>query len=328
MGRLAAAFERDALHVAFAGVDHHQLADLGRAGEGDHVDVRMERERLAGPLAETRHDVEHAVGQARLLRQPAERERGERRLLGGLQDHRIAGDQRRADLPGGNDQRIVPRHDRADDAERLLPHHRDVVGAERARPRRRACRPARRSTGCSWRRRGRRHSGVLAITLPTSSVSSRASSSPFSRMSSAKRSSTAFFRCGSASRQTPASNAARAALTARSTSAAPQSATSANALPSIGEILAKVAPSSAATYAPPMKARPSILSAAARALQPSRVDGAVEHESGDPDGCRGVDHGTIARKETDILLMLECLQGMEPRACGASSCARELRAYA
>ena len=44
-------------------------------------------------------------------------------------------------------------------------------------------------------------------------------------------------------------------------------------LASIGETLAKVAPSAAATYAPPMKARPSILSAAARASQPSRVVG-------------------------------------------------------
>ena len=52
MGRLAAAFERDPLHVALPGVDEHQLADLGRAGEGDHVDVGMERERLAGPFAE------------------------------------------------------------------------------------------------------------------------------------------------------------------------------------------------------------------------------------------------------------------------------------
>src|SRR5208282_3901088 len=56
MGRLAAAFERDPLHIALPGVAEHQLADLGRAGEGDHVDVGMERERLAGPFAEARND--------------------------------------------------------------------------------------------------------------------------------------------------------------------------------------------------------------------------------------------------------------------------------
>ena len=66
MRALAAAFERDALHVALARIDHHQLADLGRAGEADHVDVHVQRERLAGLFAESRHDVEHAVGNARL----------------------------------------------------------------------------------------------------------------------------------------------------------------------------------------------------------------------------------------------------------------------
>jgi hypothetical protein len=51
----------------------------------------------------------------------------------------------------------------------------------------------------------------FAMILPTSSVSKRAISSTFSRMSSAKRSRTFFLWRGAASRQTPLSKAARVA---------------------------------------------------------------------------------------------------------------------
>ena len=91
----------------------------------------MERQRLARLFAEAGHDIEHAVRQPRLLAQLAEQQRAERRLLGRLEDDGIARDQRRPELPGRDDERIVPRHDRADDAERLLAHHRDVVRADR-----------------------------------------------------------------------------------------------------------------------------------------------------------------------------------------------------
>ena len=91
----------------------------------------MERQRPAGLLAEARHDIERAVRQARFLPQSAEHERPERRLLGWLQDDGIACNQRRPELPGGDDERIVPRHDRADDPERLLAHHRHVVRTDR-----------------------------------------------------------------------------------------------------------------------------------------------------------------------------------------------------
>ena len=45
---LAAAFRGDALHVGLAGIDHHQLADFGGAGEADLVDIHVKRQRLAG----------------------------------------------------------------------------------------------------------------------------------------------------------------------------------------------------------------------------------------------------------------------------------------
>src|SRR3977135_4027525 len=65
VGRLAAALEPDLLHVGFAGVAQEVLADLGRSGEGDDVDVHVAAERLARGLAEARQHVEHALGDAR-----------------------------------------------------------------------------------------------------------------------------------------------------------------------------------------------------------------------------------------------------------------------
>jgi hypothetical protein len=75
-------------------------------------------------------DVEHAARQAGALREFGQRQRGERRLLGRLHDHRAAGGQRRRDLARDHRRREVPRRDGGADADRLL---------ER---RRCACRPA------------------------------------------------------------------------------------------------------------------------------------------------------------------------------------------
>ncbi len=123
--RLAAAFERDVLHVRLAGVAQEQLADLGRAGEGDHVHIHVAAERLAGGLAIAGQDIEHAVGQAGLGGELGDADGGQRRLLGRLEDDGIAGGKRRTDLPAGHEQREVPRHDGGDDAERLAGDHRD-----------------------------------------------------------------------------------------------------------------------------------------------------------------------------------------------------------
>ena len=87
---LAAAFERYALHVRFAGVAQHELADFRRTGEGDHVDIAMQRERLSGLLAEAGNDVENAGGQARLAGELGNADGGQRRLLGGLEHDGVA----------------------------------------------------------------------------------------------------------------------------------------------------------------------------------------------------------------------------------------------
>ena len=72
--------------------------------------------------------VQHALGQARLERDPLQLERGQRRQLGRLQHDRVAGRERGRDLPRGDHEREVPRHDQAHDAERLAEGHVDAAG--------------------------------------------------------------------------------------------------------------------------------------------------------------------------------------------------------
>ena len=132
VGRLAAGFERDMLHVALAGIAQEVLADFGRAGEGDHVDIHMAAERLAGGFAKARKHVEHAFGNAGFSGQFGNADGRQRRLLGRLQDDGIAGGKRRSKLPRRHQQGEVPRHHGADDADRLARDHRNRVGPRRS----------------------------------------------------------------------------------------------------------------------------------------------------------------------------------------------------
>ena len=65
-GRLAAELEHDPLEVRLRGVVQEVATDLGRAGEGDRVDVRVPSDRLADGRAAAGHDVEDARRQAGL----------------------------------------------------------------------------------------------------------------------------------------------------------------------------------------------------------------------------------------------------------------------
>ena len=62
--RLAAEFERDMLERV-GGVAVDQLADLGRSGEGDLVDIGMLDHAVTGGVAVAGDDVEHARREAR-----------------------------------------------------------------------------------------------------------------------------------------------------------------------------------------------------------------------------------------------------------------------
>ncbi len=90
-----------------------------------------------------------------------EGERGQRRVFGRLQHHRVAGGQRRRDLPGQHQQREVPRDDLAADADR-----RRGRGTRRpaARPSRRGGRSAGRPAAC--RCRGSRGSACRCRGFP------------------------------------------------------------------------------------------------------------------------------------------------------------------
>ena len=118
VGRFSAQFERNFLQIAGSGLQD-QFADFRRAGERDFVDIRMSRQRSARRLAVARHDIHHAVGNAGFLNQFAKQQRGERRLLRGLQHDRAAGRKSRAELPRRHQQREIPRNDLPDDADRL-----------------------------------------------------------------------------------------------------------------------------------------------------------------------------------------------------------------
>ena len=87
------------------------------------------RERLADlARAEAVHDVEDAVGQAGLERELREPRRRRRRLLGRLEDDRVAERERGRELPGREHQRRVPRADRDDDAGGRVQHVRQPPG--------------------------------------------------------------------------------------------------------------------------------------------------------------------------------------------------------
>ena len=117
-GRLSAQFQGHFLQVSLRRVDD-ELADLGRAREGDLVHARMARERRACRFAETGDDIQHAFRHAGLHGEFAEEQRRERRLLGGLEDDGIAGGQRGSQFPRGHQQRKVPWDDLADHAQGL-----------------------------------------------------------------------------------------------------------------------------------------------------------------------------------------------------------------
>ena len=97
----------------------HRRSGRDRPGEAQVMHPRMRRERRARLRPGPRHHVERAGRQARRLGQPRDGQRGQARLLGGLEHAGIAGRQRRPDRPADDLHRIVPGHDMAGHAMRL-----------------------------------------------------------------------------------------------------------------------------------------------------------------------------------------------------------------
>ncbi|MNZ69687.1 hypothetical protein D3C78_879960 [compost metagenome] len=124
---LAPGFGPDAFHVALPGVDHQLLGNRRGAGEGQHVDIHVQGQRLAHGVAVARQDVEHAFRDAGIECQLRDADRGQRRLFRWFEDEGIAHRQGRGEFPAGHDQREVPRHDGRDHAGRFAGHQAQLI---------------------------------------------------------------------------------------------------------------------------------------------------------------------------------------------------------
>ena len=127
--RVATEFERQLLQRRRA-LLHQDASDRGRSGEGQLANHRRIAQRLADGdrvLLVRRDDVEHARREPGALREFGEGERRQRCLLGGLDDDRAAGRERRRHLARDHRVREVPRRDRGGDADRLLQHQQPPV---------------------------------------------------------------------------------------------------------------------------------------------------------------------------------------------------------
>ncbi|VVN49306.1 hypothetical protein PS647_06286 [Pseudomonas fluorescens] len=124
---LAPGFGPYAFHVALPGVDHQLLGNRRGAGEGQHVDVHVQRQCLADGVAVARQDVEHTFRDAGIQRQLGDADRGQRGLFRRLEDERVAHRQGRGEFPAGHDQREVPRYDGRDHAGRFAGHQAQLI---------------------------------------------------------------------------------------------------------------------------------------------------------------------------------------------------------
>ena len=118
VGGFAAELQRDGDQV-MAGILHDQPAGRGLAGKGDLGDAVGGGERFAGLQPEPVDDVQHA-GRQQIADELGQHHDADRGLLGGFQDHAIAGGQSRGEFPDRHQDREIPRDDLADDAERLV----------------------------------------------------------------------------------------------------------------------------------------------------------------------------------------------------------------
>ena len=123
---LAAQLEAHLLHVLGA-LAHDVLADLHAAREGHHVYIRRRGEVVAYLSAGTGDHLHHASRQAHVIEDPRHLQAGERRYAGRLEDHHVAGGQRRSELPGRHEHGEVPGRDAGGDAYRLAHDHAQAV---------------------------------------------------------------------------------------------------------------------------------------------------------------------------------------------------------
>ena len=133
VGRLAAEFERQFLLSSRHGSDAIRLPNFSRTGERDLVDIGMIDERAAS-FARAGHDVNHAFGQLRLLKNFGQMQSGDRVVSAGLRTHGVSAGKCGREFPRRHQQRKIPGNDLAGDAERPR-----LSGREKRIP---TCRPS------------------------------------------------------------------------------------------------------------------------------------------------------------------------------------------
>ena len=126
---VAAQLEREDLLRGLGELPVKRHAGAGRAGEQQAVDARLagERATLVGTADQQADD---AFGNARLVEAVDQELAGRRGLLRRLEDHRVAGDQRRDDVAVGKVRREIVRPEHREHAVRLVAD-RDAVAQRR-----------------------------------------------------------------------------------------------------------------------------------------------------------------------------------------------------
>ena len=104
-----------------------RVPDGDTAGERDHVDVRVLRQRRTGGGPGAENQIGDAGGQARFLQRPHQKSRGRGRQLTRLEHEGVARQQGRRHLPDRLQQRVIPRGDQSADADRLVDEATDRI---------------------------------------------------------------------------------------------------------------------------------------------------------------------------------------------------------
>ena len=129
VGALAAEFKGQPFELVGC-LPHDDLRRFARAREGHFVDAGVLHDRGAGGGAEAGHHIDHAIGDARLLREPRQPQAGQRCLLGRFHHDRAAGSQGRAPFPGHHQDREIPGDDLPRHADRLASGVAEVVAVD------------------------------------------------------------------------------------------------------------------------------------------------------------------------------------------------------
>src|SRR6185437_1492370 len=114
--RFSSQLEGHALY-GLCGLLHNDLADVGAAGEGDFIYVRMFDQGSATSFAKAGDDVYNSGWKPNFGKPIRHLERSERSLLRRLQNASAASSQRWRQLPRSHKQRIIPGNDLSGDAD-------------------------------------------------------------------------------------------------------------------------------------------------------------------------------------------------------------------